>query len=67
MRLMLLLGASLLVSAGCNTGTAPRNGSALRVLLTDAPFPYDQVSRVDLYAQPGAYVLGVDLARWSVP
>jgi hypothetical protein len=49
MKLVILLGASLLVSAGCNTGTAPRNGGALRVLLTDAPFPYDQVSRVDLY------------------
>jgi len=36
-------------SAGPATGTGPTG--ATKVLLTDAPFPYDQVARVDVYVE----------------
>ena len=36
--------------AACNTDhMSVRTGGGMHVLLTDAPFPYDQVSRVDVY------------------
>ncbi len=38
------------VLAGCSTSAGTGNGMTT-VLLTDAPFPYDQVSRVDLYIE----------------
>lgn len=46
-----LVVAALLV--GCSTQTASVIGQrgATQVLLTDAPFPYDQVSRVDVYIE----------------
>src|SRR5438552_1328197 len=47
-----LLAAALLVAASCykDDTTSPRNGKSLaRVLLTDAPFPYDSVARVNVY------------------
>lgn len=45
-----LLAATLLI--GCSTQTVTATGqSATQVLLTDAPFPYDQVSRVDVYIE----------------
>ena len=47
-----LLAAALLFAASCykDDTTSPRNGKSLaRVLLTDAPFPYDSVARVNVY------------------
>lgn len=44
-----LLAAALLI--GCSTQTGTGQTGATRVLLTDAPFPYDQVSRVDVYIE----------------
>jgi len=43
-----LLAAALLI--GCSTQTGTATGQT-RVLLTDAPFPYDQISRVDVYIE----------------
>jgi len=46
----LLLGAGLIALAGCNDNNAPPSPrGATKVLLIDAPFPYDQVARVDVY------------------
>src|SRR5678815_72603 len=44
----LILGS---VTCGGDTGVAPgdNNTGSTRTLLTDAPFPYDRVARVDLY------------------
>jgi len=41
----------LLVACACSDqpGQAPEDGPRTRVLLTDAPFPYERVARVDLY------------------
>jgi len=39
------------VLAGCSSGGTGSGTGMTRVLLTDAPFPYDQVSRVDLYIE----------------
>src|SRR2546426_812832 len=47
-----LLAAALLVGAGCykDDTTSPQSGKPrARVLLTDAPFPYDSVASVNLY------------------
>ncbi|OLC07878.1 MAG: hypothetical protein AUH34_00590, partial [Gemmatimonadetes bacterium 13_1_40CM_70_12] len=47
-----LLAAALLVGAGCykDDTTSPQYGKPrARVLLTDAPFPYDSVASVNLY------------------
>lgn len=45
-----LLLALLLGLAACKDETvAPETGALSRVLLTDAPFPYDRLSRVDFY------------------
>ncbi len=44
-----LLAAALLI--GCSTQTGTGQTGATQVLLTDAPFPYDQVSRVDVYIE----------------
>jgi len=47
-----LLAAALLVGAGCykDDTTSPLHGKPLaRVLLTDAPFPYDSVVSVNVY------------------
>lgn len=44
-----LLAAALLT--GCSTQTGTGQTGATQVLLTDAPFPYDQVSRVDVYIE----------------
>ena len=47
-----LLAAALLVGAGCykDDTTSPLHGKPLaRVLLTDAPFPYDSVASVNVY------------------
>src|SRR6266850_6987083 len=44
-----VLAAALLI--GCSTQTGTGQTGATRVLLTDAPFPYDQVSRVDVYIE----------------
>jgi hypothetical protein len=41
-----------ILSLGCyeaDTSTLPLQGQVARVLLTDAPFPYDSVDRVDVY------------------
>jgi hypothetical protein len=47
------LGALLLLPLGCyeseDPALAPLPGESARVLLTDAPFPYDSVDRVDVY------------------
>lgn len=53
-RIAVMLGAiALAVGLGCyedDPATGPRNQSPLtRVLLTDAPFPYDLVDRVEVY------------------
>jgi len=44
-----VLAAALLI--GCSTQTGIGQRGATQVLLTDAPFPYDQVSRVDVYIE----------------
>jgi len=47
-----LLAAALLVGASCykDDTTSPTNRKPLaRVLLTDAPFPYDSVASVNVY------------------
>src|SRR6267142_4329122 len=52
-----LLAAALLI--GCSTQTGTATGQT-RVLLTDAPFPYDQVSRVDVYIERSSASATVD-------
>lgn len=49
MRSKLLLGLALAAVAACNGDHVGTGGGGTRVLLTDAPFPFDQVSRVDVY------------------
>ncbi len=47
-----LLAAAFLVGAGCykDDTTSPQYGKPrARVVLTDAPFPYDSVASVNLY------------------
>lgn len=42
--------ATCILTAGCTDGTiGPENGGATRVLLTDAPFPFHIVERVDIH------------------
>ncbi len=44
------VAASLLLAAGCaGDGATAAGAGPLRVELTDAPFPYDSVSRVDVF------------------
>jgi len=55
-----LLAAALLIGAGCykDDTTSPLNGKPrARVLLTDAPFPYDSVASVNVY------VASIDASR----
>jgi Domain of unknown function (DUF4382)/Bacterial Ig-like domain (group 2) len=49
MRSRLILGLALAAVAACNGDHVGTGGGGTRVLLTDAPFPFDQVSRVDVY------------------
>ena len=50
MRTIGLLALGLVVAAGCNDGAPPTGGGKMsQVLLTDAPFPYDQVQAVNVY------------------
>jgi hypothetical protein len=49
MRSRLTLGLALAAVAACNGDHMSAGGGGTRVLLTDAPFPFDQVSRVDVY------------------
>jgi hypothetical protein len=44
---LLMLGLALVV--GCSDGVTNTGGKMSRILLTDAPFPYDQVQSVDVY------------------
>lgn len=44
-----LLTLSLLAPAGCGDAVSAGGDGVTRVLLTDAPFPFDQVSRVDVH------------------
>jgi hypothetical protein len=46
-----LLAAALLIGCSTQTGTVTGQTGATQVLLTDAPFPYDQISRVDVYIE----------------
>src|SRR3989442_659198 len=58
-----LLAAALLVGAGCykDDTTSPQYGKPrARVLLTDAPFPYDSVASVNLYVASIAASRDVD-------
>lgn len=48
MRSRLILGLALAAVAACNGDHMGTSGGT-RVLLTDAPFPFDQVARVDVY------------------
>src|SRR5688572_16405765 len=48
------IGCLLLLALGCSESTPPDDaqftgGGPTTFRLTDAPFPYDQVSRVDIY------------------
>jgi hypothetical protein len=51
MRSRLALGLALTAVLACNGDHMGTGGGGTRVLLTDAPFPFDQVSRVDVYIQ----------------
>lgn len=47
-RVLLLPLAALALAGACGDNTAPANGE-LTVLLTDAPFPFEQVARADVH------------------
>ncbi|HEX8942080.1 MAG TPA: DUF4382 domain-containing protein [Gemmatimonadaceae bacterium] len=44
-----LIGALLLVTSSCSDATSASSAGTTSTLLTDAPFPFDRVARVDLY------------------
>jgi hypothetical protein len=48
---------ALALAAGCDSGPEGPEFAGTRVLLTDAPFPFDEVSRVDVY------IVSVDAAE----
>ena len=45
------LGLCVLAACGDSTPTTAKAGTETSVLLTDAPFPYDSVTRVDVYIE----------------
>src|SRR5215216_5214178 len=49
----LLLGAAALGAAACSDGGPPSGtrSAGTRILLTDAPFPYDSIAQVNLYIE----------------
>jgi len=49
MRPILVAGFLAVSLLACNDGTGAGERPQVRVLLTDAPFPYDSVARVDVY------------------
>lgn len=51
MRLRIALCFASLLIAGCTDGQPTGNGSTgrMQVLLTDSPFPYDRIARVDMH------------------
>ena len=58
----------LAASVACLEGTGiPEGMSRARILLTDAPFPYDQVQRVDVHVVSVAAATSADrcAAWWS--
>jgi hypothetical protein len=50
----------LAVAAACNGGVSPGTGGSSRVLLTDDPFPYYRLQRVDIYVVSVSASLGAD-------
>jgi hypothetical protein len=48
-RLYLLALSFLAVACGDDDGNAPNSSRQTKILLTDAPFPFDRVDRVDVY------------------
>ncbi|HSA56826.1 MAG TPA: DUF4382 domain-containing protein, partial [Gemmatimonadaceae bacterium] len=48
MRSSIILALALCVAAACDDATSGSSGGT-RVLLTDAPFPYDRIARVDVH------------------
>lgn len=58
-----LVLAGILASGACyedDPATAPSKGIRTQIMLTDAPFPYDSVRRVDLYIVSIAASTGTD-------
>src|SRR6058998_249190 len=47
-RMLPLIAASAIAMAACSEGTSSGTGK-LTLLMTDAPFPFSQVSRVDVF------------------
>jgi len=56
----LLCVASLATLAACGGGAGPAGDKTTRVLLTDAPFPFDRVQRVDVYVMSVSGSLSAD-------
>lgn len=49
MRTRYVLGLSLLAIAGCGDPTSRPGSGRTQILLTDGPFPYDRIARVDMH------------------
>lgn len=50
MKRLLLAAAAILAMGGCSDGSGDSSGTArAKIFFTDAPFPFDSISRVDLY------------------
>ena len=50
MRSSILLGLALCAALGCDDSTATTSvNGGTKVLLTDGPFPYDRIARVDVH------------------
>ena len=66
----LLISEVLIALAGCANDSAPPSPpGATTILLTDAPFPYKQVARVDVYRHSSAQWANErsrnHLSRWT--
>ena len=58
--LVLVTALATLAACGDGGGAGPAGENATRVLLTDAPFPFDRVQRVDVYVMSVSGSLSAD-------
>ena len=58
--LLLLTALATLAACGDGTGAGPAGDNTTHVLLTDAPFPFDRVGRVDVYVMSVSGSLSAD-------
>jgi hypothetical protein len=67
MRRLTLLAAVLALAGACSDGTSPGGTGRTQILLTDDPFPYGSIARVDVYIKEIAASTTLDTSGLNGP